>query len=86
MKTLFRVLPIAILGLTVLGCGEPENGDEAAGKKAAETTVKSVDQLPENMPPQAKSQAESAIKQYEQRSAAESAEQAGRLKAAQGGR
>jgi len=87
MRGLFRILPVAILGLSVLGCSGSgsDTGDEEAGRKAAETTVKSVDQLPDNMPAQAKAQAEAAIKQQEQRNAADAAGQEGRLKAARGG-
>ncbi|RYG38014.1 hypothetical protein EON81_04850 [bacterium] len=58
-------LPLAmVIGTALFGCAPPEDtGDPSVARKATESAPKSVDQLPENMPPQARSSAAAAMGQ-----------------------
>jgi len=50
-------------GLIVAGCASEDQGDVEAARKAAAAAPKSVEQLPADMPPEARSAAASAMGQ-----------------------
>ena len=62
-----KLLNLGIVLLLVVGCGPNPDGDVAAGEAAAMKSppISKVEDLPANMPPQARAQAEAAIKQQE---------------------
>jgi Tfp pilus assembly protein PilP len=59
-----RFLGLAAI-LAMVGCETDDRGDVAAAEKAARNAPTSVDQLPPDMPPEARRQAEAAMKQRE---------------------
>jgi PBP1b-binding outer membrane lipoprotein LpoB len=72
MKKFLLALTVAAGTLLMAGCEGPgETGDVESAKKAAAQAPKSADQLPADMPPQARAAAQSAMGQ------AAAAEQAG---------
>ena len=62
-----KLLGWGIVLLLVVGCGPNADGDVAAGEEAARKSppVSKVEDLPANMPPEARAQAEAAIRQQE---------------------
>ncbi|MDH4387237.1 MAG: hypothetical protein QE269_00775 [Fimbriimonas sp.] len=62
-----KSLSLGIAFLFVVGCGPNPDGDVAAGEEAARKSppVSKIEDLPADMPPQARAQAEAAIKQQE---------------------
>lgn len=56
------LLPALILGGILCGCAaKDDEGDVAKAKAAAEAAPKTVDQLPQNMPPEARRAAAGAM-------------------------
>lgn len=67
MKTTAWMLAL-VLGFGVLtGCSGSDSGDVERAKEAAEKAPKSVDELPADMPPQARANAAAAIEQAKAR-------------------
>ena len=63
MKTLLP-FALALVALAAVGCGSGgDSGDVEAAKKAAAAVPKKVEDLPANMPPEARRGAEAGIKQ-----------------------
>lgn len=62
MKTLNLFFVLAA-GMIVAGCASEDQGDVEAASKAAAAAPKSVEQLPADMPPEARSAAASAMGQ-----------------------
>lgn len=62
-----KYLIIGVMAALLAGCGPSSDGDVAAGEEAAKKSppVSKVEDLPANMPPQARAQAEAAIRQQE---------------------
>lgn len=68
MRTIAWTLAL-VLGFGVLaGCSGSDSGDVEKAKEAAEKAPKSVDELPADMPPQARANAAAAIEQAKVRS------------------
>lgn len=82
MKRLI-ILTILATGL-VAGCSSNDSGDVEAANKAAAQAPKSADQLPTDMPPEARKQAESAIAQQQAMSQQANTENDARMRAMQG--
>ncbi len=55
------ILPVVALAGLLVGCAKDETGDVETAKKASEAAPKTVDQLPANMPPEAKRAAQGAM-------------------------
>lgn len=64
MKHLHLFIAVAV-GLALVGCSSNEEGDVASATEAAAAAPKSVEQLPADMPPQARAAAASAMGQAE---------------------
>lgn len=62
-----KYVSLGLLALLVAGCGSNPDGDVAAGEEAAKKSppITRVEDLPADMPPQMRAQAEAAIKQQE---------------------
>ncbi len=66
-STMVKSLSLGIALLFVVGCGSNPDGDVAAGEEAAKKSppISKIEDLPANMPPEARAQAEAAIKQQQ---------------------
>ncbi len=83
MKKLFP-FALALVAFAAVGCGSGgDSGDVEAAKKAAAAAPKKIEDLPANMPPEARRGAEAGIKQA-QAMAAQQAQQEAARKAATG--
>lgn len=81
MKHVAAYSLILVAGVLVVGCGPKE--PEPVQNPAA---IKTVEQLPEDMPPQARRQAEAAIMQAQAQRQQEELQNQARMKAEQKGR
>ncbi len=81
MKKLLLLISLAML---LAGCAGSSSGDVEAAKAASQAVPKSVDQLPADMPEEAKKSAAGAIQAGQEREAQMRAEGDARTKAMEG--
>lgn len=78
MKALiYSLIAVCLLA----GCTQADSGDVEAAKAAAQSAPKSADELPANMPPEAKRSAAAAISQGQEMEAKMNAENEARARA-----
>lgn len=78
MRTILLLLIAACL---LAGCSQADSGNVEAAKAAAQAAPRSVDELPADMPPEAKRSAGAAISQGQQMEAKMNAENEARARA-----
>lgn len=75
------IIPMACLCFFMAGCPAPDSGDVEAARAAAQQAPKSADQLPADMPEEAKRSAAGAIQAGKDREAQMNAQADARAKA-----